>query len=312
MKKTGLLIILAFAGSMLCAQDIFQQLTDKYANEDGFSATRITEDMFDLYLRKKNIEEDSPVYETLKGLDHITVASLNKFGAQKGMNLKDLHTELLKHYSGAGYTLFKTEKQRGEDVKVYLQKKGEKVGSLALVTASSASVNLIEMNGEVNLSGLSQLSSVLNVRGLENLYKINGGSSWQVMGGTFTLPEYRFQYHLNDPFDEEKIRELREQIREQSNMTEEQRMQMEEKVREMVQKQAEMAEKYSQQMEEKYGRKPIFLTAPGDTNAVYFINGEKVTAKEIKDLATDDIESIEVNKTTGEEQGVIRIKTKKR
>jgi hypothetical protein len=311
MKKTVLLYILMCAGFLSGAQDIFQQLTDKYAKEDGFSATRITEDMFDLYLRKKNVEEDSPVYETLKGLDHITVASLNKFGAQKGMNLEDLHTELLKHYSESGYTLFKTEKQMGEDVKVYLQKRGEKVGSLALITASSASVNLIEMNGDVNMSGLSQLSSVLNVRGLENLNKINGGSSWQVMGSTLTLPEFRFQYPQREFFDEEKIRELREQIREQRHMTEEQRMLLEEKAREMVQKQSEMAEKY-RQMEEMYGRKPIFLTAPGDTNAVYYIDGEKVTAKAVKELAPDDIESIQVNKTTDKEKGVIRIKTKKR
>lgn len=309
MKKTGLLIILAFAGSMLCAQDMFQQLTDKYAEQDGFSATRITDDMFDLYLREKNVEEDSPVFETLKNLDNITVASLSKLGAEKEVDLEDLHAEILEHYNGAGYTLFKTEKRMGEDVKVYLKKTGGNISSLALVTASSSSVNLVEMNGEVNMNGLNRLSSVMNVRGLENLYKIDGGSSWQVMGGTFTLPEYRLRYNRDEFFNQERMQELMEQIREQSNMTEEQRMKMEEKAREMVQKQAEMAEKY-RQMEEMYGRKPIFLSTPGDTNTVYYIDGKKVKAEDVKDLDPNDIESVAVNKPEEGGKGIIRIKTR--
>jgi len=116
MKKTVLFLILAFVGSMLGAQDMFQQLTDKYAKQDGFSATRITDDMFDLYLREKNIQEDSPVFETLKGLDDITVASLSNFGAEEEMNLEDLHAEILEHYSRAGYMLFKTDSNHRNDI----------------------------------------------------------------------------------------------------------------------------------------------------------------------------------------------------
>ena len=71
-----------------------------------------------------------------------------------------------------------------------------------------------------------------------------------------------------------------------------------------------MAEKY-REMAEKYQRQPIFLNYPGDTSTVYYINGKKVKADEIKKLGKDEIKSIEVKKAEKEdEKTTIKIKTK--
>ncbi len=69
--------------------------------------------------------------------------------------------------------MFKTEKRMGEDVKVFLKKNQDKIKSLALITNSSASTNLVELNGDIDLSTVAELNNTLNLRGLENLYKIN-------------------------------------------------------------------------------------------------------------------------------------------
>jgi hypothetical protein len=83
--------------------------------------------------------------------------------------------------------------------------------------------------------------------------------------------------------------------------------------KEMLEKQKEMMEKY-RQMGEKYGRYPIFLSAPGDTNMVYYIDGKKVNAQEISKINSDQIESIVVvkpDKANPSKKGEMKIKTKK-
>ncbi len=292
-------------------KDLFGNLTNKYADKDGFSASRITSDMFDLYLKKRNINEDSPVYEALKSLDNILVVSQTSYSrgvvhsdsAKQGADIKEIHQDILKHYEKNNYTLFKTEKQMGEDVKVFLKKNRDKIESLALVTNSGRATNLVELQGEnIELATVSDLNKALNLRGLENLYKINGHNS-----RGFYVP-------APDIPSEEQIRAMvekqRELIEKQHHLTEEQREKIEVQARAMAEKQREMAEKY-REMADKYQRQPIFLSAPGDS-VEYFIDGKKVTAEEVKKITPDDIERVEVNKKKGEKgKGSIRITTRK-
>jgi hypothetical protein len=87
-------------------------------------------------------------------------------------------------------------------------------------------------------------------------------------------------------------------------------MVIEERARAQAEKQMQMAEKY-REMAEKYQREPIFLNYPGDTNSVYFINGKKAKAKEIKELDKEQIESIEITKPKKtNDKTTIKIKTK--
>jgi hypothetical protein len=310
MKKLIVFIMLAIFILPAFSQQMFQILTDKYADKDGFSATMITSDMFDIYLKKKNIDEESPVFETLNKLDNILVASQSKYGENEDIDIESLHTEILDFYKKGEYKLFKTEKRMGEDIKVYLKKVDNKVVSLSLVTESSAAVNLVEMNGEIDMVNLGELSNALSVRGLENLYKVNGGASYQVFGGTFITPDFEaLDFSSGDYFSNEKLLELKENIIEQNLFDEEQREEFEAQAREMAKHKSNIAEKY-REMGEKYRRQPIFLSYPGDTNTVYYIDGKKAKTKDIKKLDKDKIESIEVNRSDKKDKSTIRIKTK--
>lgn len=288
---------------------LFNQLTEQYADKEGFSASMLTHDMFDLYLKKKNLEETSPVFEALKNLDLIVVISQSKlsFNDRTVTDKTDkpdndqLHEKILDYYKKNNYLLFKTEKRMGEDVKVYLKKNQDKIASLALITNSSTSTNLIDLQGDIDLKTVSELSKALNVRGLENLYKLDNNTSY-------------YGQYSRDIYSQERIDEMvarqREEIEKQKHLTDEQRSLMELRAKELAEKQLQMAEKY-REMQEKYRREPIFLSAPGDTNTVYFINGKKVKATEIKTLEAESIESIEVKKAEKkDEKTTIRIKTK--
>jgi hypothetical protein len=297
--------------------NFFKELTDKYEEKDGFSASMITKDMFDLYLKKKNLEEPSPVYEALKNLNKILVVSQSNFGTaisisvpvsksvadDKETSNDELFKTISDHYKNGNYTLFKTEKRMGEDVKVYLLKNQDKINSIALITHSSASTNLVELQGDIDLTTVSELNKALNLRALENLYKINNSGRNTYSGFSTGTGAY---------FPREKIEAMVDRQRElyerQRVFSDEQREKIEEQARIQSEKQMEMSEKLHQ-MAERYQRQPILLNYPGDST-IYYINGKKVDAQAVKEIDKDDIKSIEVTKDKEGNKTIIKIKAR--
>ncbi len=305
-----LVVIITLPATAQQTKNLFDELTSKYADQEGFSASMLTSDMFDLYIKKKNLDETSPVFDALKKLDYITVISQSKFFTEPLIagdtkvnteNKNVMHESILEHYRKNGYTLFKTEKRLGEDVKVYLMKNQEKIVSLALITNSTSATNLVELQGDIDLKTVAELSKAMNLKGLENLYKIDNNNSWAYgLAGGAVFPERI----------EELAARQREMFERQSFITDEQRAAIEDQTRASAEKQMLMAEKY-REIAEKYGREPIFLNYPGDTNTVYYIDGKKVKAIEIKELDKGKIESVEIKKPEKKnDKTTIRIKTK--
>lgn len=323
MKKLILLLLLVGVSVTAQTQDsqaFFEQLTDKYSEKDGFSASMLTKDMFDLYLKKKKMEENSGAVNALKNLDKILVVSQsayagpvvigqkfdqNNFDKQQEANKKErdlMYNEMQDHYKNSGYSLLKTEKRMGEDVKVYLKKSNEKVNSLALITNSTAATNLVELSGDIDLANVASLQTALNLRGLENLYKIDNKSPYQYIGADAV--QYFDQERLT--FMEERARALADR---QAVLSEDQLKRIEEQAEKQAQKQLEMAEKY-REMSELYGREPIFLNYPGDST-VYYLNGKKVDVDKIKELKKSDIVTVDVNKDNNDEEiTIVKITTK--
>lgn len=305
-----LVVVLTLPATAQQTKNLFDELTSKYADQEGFSASMLTRDMFDLYIKKKNLDETSPVFDALKKLDYITVISQSKSfagpvqattGKETTIDKNPLYDSILEHYRKNGYTLFKTEKRLGEDIKVYLMKNQEKIVSLALITNSTSVTNLVELQGDIDLKTVAELSKAMNLKGLENLYKLDDSNSW-----VYRTPGVAFSPERI----EEMVAQQREMIERQRNLTGEQRAAMEDQVRALAEKQVQMAGKY-REMAEKYGREPIFLNYPGDTNTVYYIDGKKVKSKEIKELDKEKIESIEIKKPVKkDDKTTIRIKTK--
>lgn len=317
------LIVLMLSGMLFLpgfSQKFFNILTEKYSEKDGFSATFITRDMFNLYLKKKQVDEKSPVTETLKNLDNILVVSQTGFGKDKSIDVDEMQKDILNHYkSDQGYTLFKTQKVMGEDLKVYLKKSNETINSLAILSVSSISLNLVELNGVIDMENLAQLGQELNLRGLESLYRIGSGSSFpraMAIGEYYDRSrDFELGRHLNSQEFQKSLQEQLSQAEKYKELSAEQRKKIEEQFKEqakqMAEKQAQMAETY-REMARKYQRFPIFLSTPGDSNVVYYLNGKKVDASEIKKIDPDDIKTIMVQKSDEKnKKSNIKIETKK-
>jgi hypothetical protein len=314
MKTIVLSICILISALNLHAQDLFGSLTGKYANQEGFSATHLTNDLFDLYLKKKQVEPGSAVYETLRKLNRITVISQNSFGSPENQGkmketLSAVQDEIVNYYKDPAFSLLKTENRMGEVIKVYLKKSGEKVSTLSMISSSPTRLTMVELAGDIDLSKVSDISGALNVRGLENLNKINGTSNtfvFQGMDMLNQLEDQRIFWEMN-PENMENLSNMNIEMRIKNRELADKQREMAEKHREVAEKQREMAIRY--------GRQPIFLSTPGDTNVVYFINDKKVDSEKIKSMNPEDIESVSVIKA---EQGKknkkseIRIITRKK
>jgi len=316
MKKIIVFFIASILVTSVHSQDYFKTLTEKYADTEGFSASFITKDMFNMYLKKKQVDEKSTMSETLKNLDNILMVSQSVYGKENNNATKEeLHKEILNHYKNDNsFTLFKTQKTIGEDLKVYLKKADEKITSLAVVNASSYSVSLVELNGLIDMENLADLGKELNLRGLESLYRVNN-SEVVVMGYPSPRGDISGLGKISGNWmvapDMKKLEEQMELLEKNKELSAEQRKKIEEQARVWAEKQAQFAEQY-REMAEKYKRSPIFLSTPGDTNVVYYLNGKKVSASDIKTINPDDIKTIDVNKSDEKgKKSTIRIITKK-
>jgi hypothetical protein len=279
------------------AQTFFDELVKKYVDVEGFSAVQLTNDMFGLYLKKKDIKADDPVYKVLDDLDNMMVIT-QTFTGSDSTSKEKLKTEIRNHYQGNGYSLFKTEKKPNSDLKIYISKKADEgIKSMGLLSSNSFSVNLIEMNGKIDLGKVATLSNALNIRGLEQLRAFDNNSAPN---------NFYFNYQFDMPdlkgfeLSEERQKEIEEHVKKAQEAMESHQFKMLENQKELGERQKEIFEKYH--------RHPIFFSGPGEKDAEYYVNGKKVDFDEVKKIMSDDVQSVEVIKKDGSKREKSEIK----
>ncbi|HBL74113.1 MAG: hypothetical protein A2W90_22595 [Bacteroidetes bacterium GWF2_42_66] len=299
MKTLILILFTAILVVPASGQELFKTLVEKYSNKDGFSAVQLSKDMFDLYLKKKSIDEKDPVYTVVDNLENILVITQVK-SDEKDDGLKSIQTEIIDYYNKKGMSLFKTEKKTGNDLKVYIEKGANGVSSLGLVNLSDLSLTLIEINGVIDLTSIASLNKAFNIRGLDALRRIDDSGNYLVSPdfSSFQVPDIRFE------LSEERRREMEGNVK---------KLQEEMKIhqKEIQIHQKEMSED-QKAMFSKYNRFPIFLSGDAEST-IYFINGEKADKEDIRILDPNQIEKIEVVKEKKDDKkvGIIKITTKK-
>lgn len=301
MKRIFIYLIAMLLVFPASAQSIFDELVKKYVDRDGFSAVQLTGDMFELYLRKKDIKPDDPVYSVLNDLEDMTVITQTSVDDSDGVK-NDMVSEIREYYQNNGYSLFKTEKTATRDLKIYLKKDDDEIQSMGLLTSNSFSVNLIEMNGNIDLSKVATLNKALNIRGLEQLSVFDNQSS----------PDnffFNYQYQSPDYRNFKLSEEQRAKIKEESLKAQQE---MKARQKELMLQQKEMSER-QKELFEKYQRFPLMISGPNAEDAEYYIDDKKVTLDEIREIAPDNVESIKVIKKDNDKKtpSEIRITLKK-
>jgi hypothetical protein len=160
------------------SQSTTDALFDKYGAEDGFTTVHITKELFSLF---SEIAEDAEgediveLKEVVDGLEYIRILMYensvdNKYASESTLtsfknDLKDVQLK--------SFTELMTVREQDETVKFMIRKDGKIIKELLLLINQDDEAGFISITGNINLKSIAKLSQTMDIKGLEQLQKID-------------------------------------------------------------------------------------------------------------------------------------------
>jgi hypothetical protein len=165
MKKILIsLMAIAFLtmGAGVQAQNGVDKLYKKYAGKKGFTAVNISAEMFELISdmeleTEEYTEEVDNVVKSMKGLKVLT------YTPSEGEPGFDFMKEVDKELNFAGMTELMTVLEEGEEVKMYVRKKGELIEDFLLVATDSTEITIVNIQGLLSMKDIGKISNQMNI-----------------------------------------------------------------------------------------------------------------------------------------------------
>lgn len=170
MKKviTMLFVCLSMA-AMAQSKSVFQQIVND-CKVSQKTVTQIDRDLFDLYLKNRNVESKEALEKVLKGVDNLNVL---QFVVQKPKQQLALLDDMKRSYEKGGWKLFKEGVDANSQSYIVLKKDQQKIGGIAYMGTELDRVSLLEFLGnDIQVAHIAQLSNLMNLQGVEKLSKL--------------------------------------------------------------------------------------------------------------------------------------------
>lgn len=164
-----------FLGSwqLASAQSPTDKIFKKYNGADGFTTIQISSELFGLFA---DIDADDPEMKDMKmmmeQLEGIRILMYDL--SEKGADL-DEYKEFRDAIGGLdleGYSELMTVKESGQEVKFLVTKKGDRIGELLMLINEGEEAGFISITGNIDLNTVGKLSKSMNMKGMENLEKL--------------------------------------------------------------------------------------------------------------------------------------------
>ena len=177
MKKQLIKIIVITALTLplsIFAQSGLNDLYEKYAGQDGFTSINISPEMFkflssiDMSDSSSDTKQSQNVMQQLEGLKMLI------YEKPEGKDGIDFYKEINRNLSLKDYTELMTVVDSDSDIKFLIKKVGEnRISELLMIVKSDDEVLIMSMTGDIDMNTISDISNSLDMKGMENLEKIN-------------------------------------------------------------------------------------------------------------------------------------------
>jgi len=162
------------------AQSPTDNLFEKYGAKDGFTTVHVTKELFSLFAEVAQNSEDPDAKElqdVVNGLDYIRVLMYdikdnNDEGVKSDPAVLKEFKEQLNDIQLKNFTELMTVKENNETVKFMIRKEGKNIKELLLLINQKDEAGFISITGNINLKSIAKLSKSMNIKGMENLEKI--------------------------------------------------------------------------------------------------------------------------------------------
>jgi len=170
MKKLVLLLAMGILGiSTLMAQSATDKIFDKYNGKEGFTVVTINQAMFEMISKMDTTAEGKEMVDMAKSIERIRILAMDTV-----MNDVNLYTEVMDVLPQKGFKELMSVKEKDMDIKFMILEKDSKVTELLMVIGGSKDDNaIISITGDINLAKMGSLAKSMNIKGMENLEKLN-------------------------------------------------------------------------------------------------------------------------------------------
>jgi hypothetical protein len=151
------------------SQDAISQFFSKYQNDESFSHVTVSSKMFSLFT---NMEADTPedkevlsAISKLKGLRILTKSD--------SLNSRKLYKEAFSLIPVKDYEELMSFRDKDKDIKFMIKESSGKISELLMVMGGSKEFMVLSLFGEIDLKQVSRIGKKMDVKGLENLEKMD-------------------------------------------------------------------------------------------------------------------------------------------
>ncbi|MFZ6011510.1 MAG: DUF4252 domain-containing protein [Bacteroidota bacterium] len=172
MKKIVAIVVLMVVVTGAHAQDAITKFFTKYQGDESFSQVTISSKMFGLFTNMEaETAEDKEILDAISKLKGLRILA-----KQDARNARELYKEAFSLIP-KDYEELMSVRDKDKDMKFLIKESGGKISELLMVMGGNDEFMVMSLFGEIDLKQVSRIGKKMDVKGLENLQKIDKGDN---------------------------------------------------------------------------------------------------------------------------------------
>lgn len=169
MKKLVAIVVLMMVISGAYAQDAISKFFSKYQNDESFSQVTVSSKMFGLFTKMEaDTEEDKEVLDAISKLKGLRILA-----KEDARNARELYKEAFTLIPVKEYEELMSVRDKDKDMKFLIKESAGKISELLMVMGGNEDFMVLSLFGEIDLKQVSRIGRRMDVKGLENLEKMD-------------------------------------------------------------------------------------------------------------------------------------------
>ncbi|MDH5250415.1 MAG: DUF4252 domain-containing protein [Cyclobacteriaceae bacterium] len=161
------LMMMVISGSF--AQDAISKFFSKYQNDESFSQVTVSSKMFGLFTNMDaESDEDKEVLNAISKLKGLRILAKDDT-----RNARELYKEAFTLIPMKEYEELMSVRDKDKDMKFLIKENGGKISELLMVMGGNEQFMVLSLFGEIDLKQVSRIGKKMDVKGLENLDKMD-------------------------------------------------------------------------------------------------------------------------------------------
>ena len=164
--------------SLANAQSPFDKFYEKYSTQEGYTAVKISKELFQMFASMGDDKSDSSTLEMKKVMDQLSgmkVLSCKPDSLKPG-KATAFYNEATALFANPAYKELMTVNDGGNNVRFLTKQDGKgKISEMVMMAKGKDEIVVLNLTGQIDLSTISKISKSMNIHGMEHLKDMKEG-----------------------------------------------------------------------------------------------------------------------------------------